>query len=235
MKKPTLMMAMALPLLLLSCTGNKLELTENSTTLHFGDEYQIKAVSESDITYESLNEYHASVSETGLVSARFIGNTDIAVASGKDKEMFHLTVAPEYNTYPEPQITFGQTKNEIENAIGKADDDGGNSLTYVNYSSKATGLICLFDDNGKLKSYAVLVKTEYTGELANFLAERYFPVDITNLIFVNGLTPETATMGVAAKLYNTSFWMVMYLPYNANSSKSSIDAEFTKIYDRIFM
>lgn len=235
MKNLTLIIATVLPFLFFSCSDNKLELTGDSATLYFGDEYQIKAESKSDIAYESLNEYHAVVSETGLVTARFVGNTDIAVTSGNAKKMFHLTVAPKYNTYPEPKITFGQTKREVENAIRKADYEDATSLTYANYSTKAPGLICLFDDYGKLKSYSVLVKTAYSSELANFLVERYFPADVQNLIFVNGLTIETVTMGVVAKLYNTSYWMVVYVPNDSSkSAKSSTDADFTRIYDTYF-
>ena len=235
MKKMTLITAMVLPFLFLSCSDNELELTGDSATLYFGDEYQIKAESKSAIAYESLNEYHAAVSETGLVTARFVGNTDIAVTSGNAKKMFHLTVAPMYNTYPEPKIKFGQTKREVENAIRKADYEETTSLTYANYSSKAPGLICLFDDYGKLKSYSVLVKTAYSRELADFLVERYFPADINNLIFLNGLTIETATMGVGARIYNTSMWMVIYIPNNSSrSEKSSIDADFARIYETYF-
>lgn len=201
---------------------DSLVLSEDKVTLHQGEEYQIKASSSSEIKYIVKDEYHAEVSKTGVITALFVGETEIIVSNDKESKTFILTVAPKVNTYPEPNVYFGQSKEEILSKFGSPKVDSEGTIAYDNYSSKAPILMLQFDNNDELKSYMIAVKTIYSSELGSFLAERYLPVSLDDLIFVNGLSPETATMGIKAQLYNTSYWMVIYIPYSNNNISKSV-------------
>ena len=100
-----------LPLLLAGCSKDEpkpdiISLVVTEKTLNFGDEYQIVATSKAPIVYEVENEYHADVSETGLVTARFIGETIILLSNGEDSKTFKIIVSPKSNLYPEPNLKF---------------------------------------------------------------------------------------------------------------------------------
>jgi len=81
-----------------------ISLSVSEKTLNFEDEYQIEATSNSVITYTVENEYHAEVSETGLVTARFVGETNILLENAEDNKTFKVIVEPIYNLYPEPDV-----------------------------------------------------------------------------------------------------------------------------------
>ena len=74
-----------------SCKKEDL-ITLNSTekTLNYEDEFQIEAESNSLITYSVENEYHAEVSESGLVKARYVGETNIILQNAEDRKILKL-------------------------------------------------------------------------------------------------------------------------------------------------
>ncbi len=105
----------------ISC-GEKIDksitLTSTDQAMHFDDEFQIIASSVSPIRYTSEDEYHAKVSESGLVTAGKVGETNIVLSNGSDSRKLKIAVTPESNLYPEPDLTFGMTKSQVMAKIG---------------------------------------------------------------------------------------------------------------------
>lgn len=200
-----------------------ISLSVTEKTLNFEDEYQIEATSVSPITYSVENEYNAEVSETGLVTARFVGETNILLENAEDKNTFKVIVEPKYNLYPEPNVEFGDTKSSIIAQFGSDYTATTSAIGYTDYSSAAPIVMFMFDTNNKLTSYAIMVKSFYSSTLADFLTERYLIVGEEDgvFLFLNGLDTTSATMVIGLELYNISYWMVMYIP-NTSSTKSSV-------------
>jgi len=237
MKRVILIMAAVALMVSTGCKKDEkpdvISLKETEKTLYFGEKYQIEATSKADIIYKVANEYHAEVSETGLVKARFVGETNILLSNGEDEKTFRVIVKPESNLYPEPDLRAGMSKNEVKQKFGVPDNETEDGLAYANYSSKVPMLACIFKNN-KLTGYGLMVSTVYSSELGTFLAERYVTVDLKKLIFANGLTQETTTMGIQAQLYNTSYWMVLYAYVSGNSKSSfSFENQFDDLFKQL--
>jgi len=205
-------------------------------TLNHDDEYQIEAESRSPITYTIENEYHGKVSETGLVTARFVGQTDITLTNVEDTKSFKLIVAPTINLYPEPDVNYGMTKNEIITKFGTPYGTTSAVIGYDNYSSKAPQLLFLFDENDKLMAYSLYVKIAYVSDLLSFLEERYLLIDVNTkeytTAFINGLTRETATLAIGTELYDLSYYMVIYI-FMENLNKSATINTQTSVIDKL--
>jgi hypothetical protein len=208
-------------------------------TLHYDDEFQIQATSITPITYTSENEYHAEVSTSGLVTAGRVGETIIVLTNGEDTKKIKITVTPESNLYPEPELTFGMSRSAVKAKYGTPLTDTSSGMGYTGYSDSAPMLLCLFDASDKLTTYGVVVKTAYSSQLGVFLSERYVLMGIDNddylLAFVNGLDQDSVTMGIAASVYSTAYWQVTYSPYTLSSrSAQTVDhLELKKLFDEL--
>lgn len=215
--------------LFVCCSKNDetIVLKQSEVSLYPGDEFQIEATSNLGLTYRSENEYHASVSETGLVTALFVGETNIVVSDGNDSKNFRVTVQPKSTLYPEPCMNWGASRSEVIAYSGTPDTNSADGLTYKEYGN-ADALIYMFDESDKLKSVGVLVKSNLSSEMSTYLAERYLPIDISSetytILFVNGISSETITTVIGSRLLNLSYWMIVYLPYSQFVSNMSINA-----------
>lgn len=224
MKKLILVLAV-LVLVLTSCSkdddGSKITLDENIVELYSNQEYNINATSDIPLAYESNNEYVAII-DNGKIIGKRIGEATIKVSNGKNTENINVTVKAKYNTYPDPFLGFGTPKNEIIAKFGTPKAESDNSIGYDNFSNKAPVIMFLFDKNNKLEATGVMVKTSYSSELGDFLAERYafasyLPESYT-IAMANGLDEKSITMGVGAKVYNLSYWLVTYFPFSFTKS-----------------
>lgn len=197
-------------------------LNERGKTLFYDDEYQIQAVSNSEISYKSDNEFHAFVSDEGLVTARHVGETNILLSNAEDSKSFKVTVRPKSNLYPEPDVKFGDYRSSVKAKFGTPDSETTEAIAYANYSSAAPVVMFLFDSSDKLEAYSVMVKSEYSSLLTDFLLERYqaFSQKDGVFLFADSLTPETTTKVIGLSLYNLSFWQVLYMS-NSVLKKSS--------------
>jgi len=232
MKKGLVLLTVVLPLMFAGCSKDDdpdlISLKVSEKTLYYGDEYQIEATSKAAIAYTVENEYHAKVSETGLVTARFVGETNVILSNGEDTKNFKVIVKPKNNLYPEPDVKFGDSKSSIVAKFGTPDDETSDEtsslIAYSDYSNAAPGLIFVFDSSNKLSGYCVVVKSMYSSTLGVFLGERYLLVDTESYDtfgFVNGLNMSTATMAIILQLYNISYWTVTYVPITSTSTKNT--------------
>ena len=235
--KNLFLLLFVLPLFFGACSSdddkNDISLNETNTTLKYTKTHQINATSDTKITYAVENEYHASVSESGLVTAGKIGETNIILTNGDDTKHFKVTVEPESTMYPNPNLEFGISKADLIKKLGTPNKETSSGMSYNNFSTKAPEVAYLFDSNNKLESVGVIVKTAYSSELGTYLGERYvYGTSIEGeytLIFVNALKLEKATMLIGASLYNTSYWMTIYMPYSNEKSSSEKASEMEKV------
>ena len=187
-------------------------LEETSATLHYGETYQINAECENPITYSSENEYHATVSEEGLVTASFVGATTITLASEFDTKTFEVTVEPVSNLYPEPEIEFGESRESIIERFGEPDAEVEGAIAYGSYSENSTMLMVMFDEDDLVQYYAVIFDVEYSDELDTFLSERYlFAQEEDGIkVYINALDVNEATMFVGSQM-EAGILMAMYM------------------------
>lgn len=222
--------------------GDPISLKETEKTLYHDNEYQIEAESKSGITYSSEDEYHANVSASGLVTAMFVGETNIVLKNNEEQKKVKIIVKPVSNLYPEPDVDFGATKSQIKAKFGTPVYETSTAMLIEDYSNAAPDLMFLFDESGKMISYAVMVKSIYSEILAEFLTERYKVVDEEEGVYllINGLDLNTATMAICLQLYDISYWMVVYLP-NEDDKKSTVKnnglndimSEFDKLLNQV--
>jgi hypothetical protein len=246
MKKVLFILALALPMVFVGCSKEEQDLiwlNSSQKTLYHEDEFQIEATSNSKITYSSENEYHAKVSETGLVTAQFVGETNILLSNSEDSRTFKVTVQPKINLYPEPDVKLGDTKSSIIAKFGSPDSETENVIAYTDYSSAAPILMFSFDASNKMTGYSIMVNSLYSSVMSDFFLERYLIVTERDgtFLFINGISLNTATMAISLSLYNTSYWQVIYMPNtektssaSLNSSKSSVNTdEFDEILKQL--
>ncbi|MEG1498521.1 MAG: Ig-like domain-containing protein [Bacteroidales bacterium] len=187
--------------------------TSSPIFLKRGQTTQINAVSIKPLTYNAENEFHATVSNTGLITAYYVGKTKINLTNGSDKKSIQLIVEPEYNLYQTPNIEWGTSRSQIKNQYGTPDRETADVIIYENYSSAAPFLLFTFDKNDQVESYALLVKTMYVSTLGKFLAERYMYLGASGeyLVYLNGLTIDQATIMLGVLVYNLDYVAVLYV------------------------
>ncbi|MFV0417984.1 MAG: Ig-like domain-containing protein [Dysgonomonas sp.] len=200
-----------------SCKNNDdIDLKESEVTLYSGEQYAIKANSDTKILYKSDNEYIAIVSDKGLVTAKTIGETLIQMDNGQDKKTFRVKVNPKYDLYPTPELNFGMSKISLIEKYGTPDETDENTIVYSNYSDVASFVIYKFDDADLLIGSSVMVKTSYSKDIIPFLLERYNYIEEEDIeetfVFIDGLTQETAKTSIVAKIVDSDYWIVGYMP-----------------------
>ena len=200
--------------------------TKSPMVLNYKQTANIDAVSTQPISYNSENEFHAKVSNTGVITAQHVGETRINLANGSDSKSIQVVVEPKFNLYKTPSVEWGTTKSQIKSQYGKPDSETTDAFGYSNYSSSAPVVMFAFDSNDRLTSSAVMVKTAYASTLGDFLVERYMPIDVNTseytAMFVNGVSKEKITTAINLSVYNLSYLMVMYVDVrNAAKTKSS--------------
>ena len=218
-----------LSILLSNCSKDKeqekqITIEIEEITLFYGDVHQIESSSNLPVTYTSKNGYHASVSKSGLITARFVGETDIVLSNGSDTKKIHVTVKPKNNLYPSPNLEFRLTKEILIAKLGPPDTETLSSMSYTNFSDKAPIVTYFFTDYFKMNKADVYVKSEYSPDLETFLSERYLRIDVDKLLFVNALVPAKSTMIIDAQLYDSSYWLVTYEPDTTHTKTSKIEA-----------
>ena len=206
--------------------------------LNSREESKINATSIPPISYESENNYHATVSDAGLITAQYVGETNINLSNSSDSKRIRIFVEPMYDLYETPLFNKYTTRNSIIAQHGKPDIENNSGLAYKNYSSSAYLLMYLFDDNGNYVGASVMVKTAYSSTLSKFLLERYAPIDVNEnegiIMYANDIDPSRITLGVALKLYNLSYWQALYVPIDPRDYKSKSTADIQYHVDKMF-
>jgi len=236
-----------LPFILSACSDddkidNDILLKESSITISYGEEYQIEATSATDITYSSENEYYAEVSSTGIITAGKVGETNIILKNEYDTKKLKVVVEPENTLYKEPHMEWGMKRNTFKKKYGEPITESESIITYLTDIKAAPAVMYLFDEDDRLNSASVVVDSQYSNSLGNFLDERYVlvddEVDENNMLyFVNGYDWKDVTLLIGLQLSDDeSVWFVIYVPIEEDQLKSSkliYKTQFETIYKNI--
>lgn len=98
------------------------------------------------------------------------------LSNDSDSKSIQVVIEPKYNLYSTPCIEWGVTRSQIKTQYGNPDTEDSNGIGYKTTSSSAPVIIFVFDNNQKLKSSGVLVKSAYASILADFLLESYLRI-----------------------------------------------------------
>lgn len=234
-----LLLIATLIITLSSCKKEKADLISTNIlekTFYYEDEYQIEATSKSTISYTVENEYHATITQTGYLTAGRIGETTVSINNAEDQKKFKVIVKPRYTLYPEPDVKFGDPKDSIISQFGTDYIKSARNIGYTNYYNTAPIILFIFDENDLLESYMILVESSYTSILEKYLEERYVLVKNEDdaLIFFNGLSEATTTTTIIMRTYDASYRATMYQIYS--SLVKSPDLKYSssfKEYDNI--
>ncbi len=208
---------------------------QSPIVLNYKQTASINAVSTQPISYVSENEFHAKVSNAGVVTAQRVGETKIKLSSGSASKSIQIVVEPKFNLYKTPSIEWGKTRSQIIAQYGKPDNETADAIGYSSYSSSAPVAMFLFDSNDRLQSSAVMVKTAYSSTLGDFLVERYMPIDVNTseytAMFVNGLSMNKITTAINLSVYNMSYLIVLYIDANTAKTKSNSEISIDSYRD----
>lgn len=192
-----------------------------SIYLKVGETYDLKHIN----PWDSSNDFVATVNGLGVITAKRVGTTEISAYNLSQK--CTVNVAASYTLYSEPVTNWGIGKSELKRLKGTPDSETSTALVYSCSSSYAPIEMYMFEDNSLVAS-GKLVKTACSEQLVDHLMQRYkaLRVDTENydIYFMDGETLGTSDMVIVASLYNTSYWMVGYMP-NPTKTRGKMDKE----------
>lgn len=172
-------------------------------------------------SWSSSNDFIASVSKDGTISANHVGKCEITMYEGLRGARCTFEVMPVYTTYTDPYIKWGAKKDAVK-AYEKRNllKEESKSLYYEEKGS-VRGLGYVFDNTG-LSGVMVVIEhrfnTDIARELAEFLKERYrvISVSATESYFSDGSNAENSktliTVDINPKDY-PGYLIVYYTPY----------------------
>lgn len=177
MKKLLLLVAMA-TMAFTGCSkdddSNKSQLLNKSYSMYHEDTQPIEGTNISDLTWDSENEFVATV-KGNTITGQFIGKT--TVRSTTDGLSFTVEVNPRYHLYNEPLLDFGASKAEIKAKRGTPTSEDTTSLLYETGNVNAPYELYVFQ-NGGLYTCGVTCKLSVASTLADFLIERYLTINV---------------------------------------------------------
>lgn len=173
-------------------------------------------------SWSSSNDFVASVSSEGIITANHVGTCEIIASSGRQSAKCTINVEPIYTTYTDPLVKWGASKSDVK-AYEKRTlvQEQTNTLTYKIDKGAVKGLQYNFE-NGKLSSVMVLIDHEYNTsiatEMAEFLKERYrvISVSASESYFSDGNDKSSSSTLVIVQIDPSGYrgtMLVYYLPY----------------------
>ena len=192
---------------MMSCSKEEedaLDIPQN-ITIEVGEDYSLNVNQD----WTTSKEFVAKVDGSGKITGSHAGECDIQCSKGK----CHVTVNPDYSLYREPLCELGLTKEYVMSMYGTPYNENGGTVIYETGQESAPYVMYTFED-GILKSSAVVVKKTYESSLKRHLNNRYVYVMYEDgfYYYSNAYTTEEMTKMVMYGSYNSSYYLVMYLP-----------------------
>lgn len=203
----------------------EITLEKDSVTLTSGGEFLINATSDYDLTFKSEDEYHAKVDEKGLVTAKYIGETNIVVSNSENSKKVKITVEPKYDICEDLCPYLGKTKSQILSKFGDnytLDENYKNYITYVDYTSYIHYLTFRIE-NDVVIAIAISVNKSYSPTLEGYLKERYVfkgkePDSVTEDYVYSyvGIYEGKRRTEIIMTGYDDTYLAVIYRPYKSS-------------------
>lgn len=169
---------------LFSCSKDKDEVKsftlEESYTMMAGDTdmipFELKGYDESDIEWDSEDEFVATTTSNGRIKALHVGTTNISaeLPDGGGSGICELTVEGQYNLYGEVFLTFGASQSKVKGwEKRELINETADGLTYEDPSRDVEYIAYLFE-NRKMLGCGVMLSSSVSDEdVDEFLSERY--------------------------------------------------------------
>lgn len=209
-------MALILPVMVSCDKSTPLTVTPSSITLYVGGTAQLQSEPSDGVRYSTSDDFYASVSPTGLVTANKFGGAVINASLDNISVDIPVVVLCQYSLYPELDKIIGQPESEVIKLLGSAytqsEMSSGETMYIYKYFNSYTEAIAVSFKNEICSSAAALVSTSYMSQLTQYLKERYSLVAMLNDVyaFFNHDKDVVAALNVPSAYY----LQVTYTPYN---------------------
>lgn len=173
----------------------------------------------------------AEVSTDGNeIEAQHVGSTRIWGGSYS----YNVNVSGVYNTYEDPCLDWGASVSDVTKAMAgyKFHSQTDNGLLY--YGRSGAGYYQYLFQNGGLYISGVYVKSDYAGELVDFLWERYIYVttaDDKSYIGFCNINQDTVILlkTESVTLSGTRYFQVVYVEAKSSDAKTRGVADLSAI------
>lgn len=172
----------------------------------------------------------AEVSKDGNeIEAQHVGSTRIWGGSYS----YNVNVSGVYNTYEDPCLDWGASVSDVTKAMTgyKFYNQTDNGLLY--YGRSGAGYYGYAFQNGGLYMSVVYVKSDYAGELVDFLLERYIYVttDSDNSIGFCNINQDMLVIlyTESVSLSGTRYFQVVYVDIKSFAAKTRGVADLSAI------
>lgn len=188
--------------------------------------YQLNVTSDMSLSYYSDNTLYATVSNTGLVTGKNVGNNNIIVSN--DRESISIPVS--VDLFIQPTLDFTTSKAKIKSLYGEPNYNYGDTV-YIyktegyGYSYSCWQMDFFFNHDGRYIESDVYIKNDFESLLNDYVNKNFHPYDtiigndsLTYYIFMNAPTEEASTVKMG-KLLNANQWndiLLFYYPFNHN-------------------
>lgn len=168
-----------------------------------------------DMSWFSDNVFVADVSQTGVVTARHVGETKVRIGNAECK----IVVSPMYSYYDEPLNDWGCSIDDIRNVYGaprwsNAYENNEVINEYIINNGYAPRMAFDFINN-KLRRTVVLFVKNRESQLYKFLEERYqlhyeFEDSEVTVIYYDSYDIKDSKTSVYVGNYDNEFVIVEY-------------------------
>jgi hypothetical protein len=165
------------------------------------------------------------------VKAYHVGETSLLV---NGKKTISISVYSTNYLYDNPVCEWGCSMDYVKSHQKQGTYSSKSTNEYLLYENAggASGLAYSFE-NGALVAVLAFVSTNHTSTLGTYLAERYLMLPIyqgekTYFAGIDAIDTDNAKTLVYMDVYNTKFWSVLYMKYDKNSTRSSIDDDMVR-------
>ncbi len=224
---------------LTGCGGDEeddapLTITPGSLSMFFDGTQQLKASGAT--SWETGNDFIASVDQNGLVEARHVGSTEIIASNGSKMGKCSVTIVPKYKLYDTPILKWKASKSEIKAAEThtlSSDNDSELAYLYDNGTVK-TAVIYVFEDGG-LEVIFAFNDEDYFPMHAMYLLERYQPagVDDGMYVFMDAMDINKSKTLISLNYQDISKTTVALAMYTNSSSIITRYGEIDDVKERL--
>ena len=176
--------------------------------------------------WRSEDNFIASVSPTGAVTANHVGETNVMASGNGNSATCKIVVEPQYSYYIEPLCQAGITKADVKRFEKRnLRSETSDGLFYDGENALVSAVAYQFDSNGKLNFVMLMIphhnSTVLAKQLINFLLERYNPVaDLDGVYtFVDANSLKDAHKIMYMEVSPKGYYNYISIIYKVNTSK----------------
>ena len=165
-----------------------------SVSMYADETYQLN-VNKSNVSYSVGDSWYASVSSSGLITARRKGNTTVRVSDGANSYSVKVEVKSKYEIYPELDDYLYKPISTLSSVFGNYDDIvnlGDNETVAQIYWYRVRGkysvsfgfMVDATDTKKEIAAILVTVPVQYENQLETYLWDRYYCSETVNDVYL---------------------------------------------------